>query len=92
MNVDLTLLRLLDVTLLGLAVWALIDAATRRAEAFPAAGRLTKPIWLAILAASVASGLLFGAFSLLGAAAAVGCIVYLGDVRPAVRESGGYRG
>lgn len=85
-DLDLALLDLLTLVLLGLALWGLVDAATRRAEAFPAAGRLTKPIWLGILAASAVATLLFGAFSLLGGAAAVGSIVYLGDVRPAVRD------
>jgi hypothetical protein len=91
-DLDLTLLRLLDYTLLALALWGFVDAATRKPEAFPAANRLTKPIWLGILAASAFVAFFLSAFSLFGMAAAVATIVYLGDVRPAVRElrSGGW--
>lgn len=82
-----------DVLLLGLnlvvtalAVWALVDAALRPAAAFPAAGKLTKPAWLAILALGVA--LTFLAGGLLTLLVAVAAIVYLVDVRPAVRDLG----
>ena len=85
MDLDLTLLNGLRLVLVGLCLWGLVDAALRRPEVFPAAGRLTKPIWLAILAVGGLATFYFGAFSLFGGAAAVGAIVYLGDVRPAVR-------
>jgi len=77
--------------LLTVAVlWALGDAATRPAGAFPAAGKQTKVIWLAILGVAalvVVPGLLVGGGSLglLGIASAVAAGVYLADVRPAVR-------
>lgn len=80
------LLLLLNVVLIALCLWGLVDAATRRAEAFPAVQRLTKPTWLGILAACTLAAFFGGAFSIFGGAAAVGAIVYLGDVRPAVRE------
>ncbi|MEO6205023.1 MAG: DUF2516 family protein, partial [Mycobacteriales bacterium] len=52
------------------------------------AGKLTKPIWLGILGVSLAlslagRGSIFGIF---GIVMAVAAIVYLVDVRPAVRE------
>lgn len=70
---------------LGLKLWALVDAATRPGPAFAATGKLSKPIWIAILAAAVLLGGLnvLGLLSLIGLIAA---IVYLVDVRPAVRE------
>ena len=70
---------------LALKLWALVDACIRPAPAFPAAGKLTKPAWVAILAvALVIGGTDFsGLFGLIGTVAA---IVYLVDVRPAVRE------
>jgi len=82
---------LIGVLNLGLAIlvgWGLIDAATRPAAAFVAAGKLTKPIWLGILGASLALTLLgFGSiFGIFGIIVAVASIVYLVDVRPAVRE------
>ena len=70
---------------LVLKVWALIDAVTRPGPAYEAAGKLSKPIWVAILAAAVLLGgtNVMGIFGLVGLIAA---IVYLVDVRPAVRE------
>ena len=70
---------------LALKVWALIDAISRPTAAFPAAGKLTKVAWIVILALSVLLGgtNVLGLFGLLGLVAA---IVYLVDVRPAVRE------
>ena len=73
--------------LVALRAWAFVDCVGRKAAAFPAADKLTKPTWLLIL---VATGLL-GTFvsdplwpiSLISAVAAA---VYLADVRPAVRE------
>ena len=79
--------------LLALQVWALVDCAIRPAPGFPAAGKLTKPIWLAITSAALLLGFLDGPLGLLGLAGLVASIVYLVDVRPAVREiTGGGRG
>lgn len=69
----------------GLKLWALIDASVRPAEAYPAAGKLTKLAWVAILAAALVLGG-FNALGLFGLVGAVAAIVYLVDVRPAVRE------
>lgn len=79
---------LLDLALLGLVGWALVDAATRPAAAFVAAGKQTKQIWLAILGVSLLLSLvgLGGILSFFGILVAVAAIVYLVDVRPAVRE------
>ncbi len=79
--------------LAALRVWAVADCATRKAAAFPAANRLTKPAWMAITGFSAVFGILVppvtGPISLISVI--VAC-VYLADVRPAVREiSGGGR-
>jgi hypothetical protein len=81
------LLFLLNLGVLVLVVWALIDAATRPPAAFVAAGKQTKQIWLAILGVSLVLCLigLGGFLGILGAIIAVAAIVYLVDVRPAVR-------
>jgi hypothetical protein len=81
------LLSLLNLGLLVLVAWALVDAATRPAAAFVAAGKQTKQIWLAILGVSLVLCLigLGGFLGILGAIIAVAAIVYLVDVRPAVR-------
>lgn len=75
-----------------LRVWALIDCVTRRADAFQAADKLTKPAWLAIL---LISGVI-GQFASppdypLSLVSTVIAAVYLADVRPAVREISGGR-
>ncbi len=79
------LLLVLGVAAFGLKLYALVDACVRPTAAFPAAGKLSKIAWVAILAAAV----LLGGFRLLdlfGLVGIVAAIVYLVDVRPAVRE------
>jgi hypothetical protein len=78
--------------LLALRGWALVDCATRKVAAFPAADKLTKPVWVAMLALGLAFGSWItwytptGPISLITAVIAA---VYLADVRPAVREISG---
>jgi uncharacterized iron-regulated membrane protein len=80
------LLSLLSLAVLVVQGWALIDCVMRPSKAFEAAGKLTKPAWLAITAIALAVGLLFGPLGILGLAGIVASIVYLVDVRPAVRQ------
>ena len=70
---------------LGLAAWALVDALVRPAAGYVAAGKLTKPGWAAILGLSLLVILFMGPMSFLGLPAVIATIVYLVDVRPAVR-------
>jgi hypothetical protein len=87
MNASVGLVSLLNLGLLVLVVWALIDAVTRPADAFVAAGKQTKPIWLAILGVALLLCLagVGGILGIFGFVVAVAAIVYLVDVRPAVR-------
>jgi hypothetical protein len=81
---------------LGLAAfvveaWAFIDAITRPSQAFVAAGKQTKQLWLIILGVATVVGLAFaiigvGPTSILPVAAFVAAAVYLADVRPKVRS------
>jgi len=80
------LLAAISFAVLILHVWALVDCLTRPANAFEAAGKLTKPAWLAITAIALGLGLLSNPLGLFGLAAIVASIVYLVDVRPAVKE------
>lgn len=84
-GVSSALLLGLGLLALGIQLWALIDAITRPGPAYPAAGKLTKPIWVAILAVGLllGGGDVMGLFGLLGIVAA---IVYLVDVRPTLRS------
>lgn len=74
---------------LGIALWAVVDAVIRPTAAYPAAGKLTKPAWVAITAVALVLLYLFGPLGLLGLVAIVASIVYLVDVRPAVRSLSG---
>ncbi|MGS2807084.1 DUF2516 family protein [Nocardia sp. MW-W600-9] len=72
----------------GATVFALIHAVRQRADAFTAVDKMTKPIWLAILAGALVFLLLgiagFGMLTSFIAIIATG--VYLADVRPKVDE------
>ena len=70
---------------LALTAWAFVDALIRPAAGFVAAGKLTKPGWAAITGLAIAVVYFFGVMSFLGLPAIVAAIVYLVDVRPAVR-------
>ena len=70
---------------LALTAWALVDALIRPAAAYVAAGKLTKPAWAAITALAVLVIFWQGPISFLGLPAVIAAVVYLVDVRPAVR-------
>ncbi|MCZ2806219.1 DUF2516 family protein [Modestobacter sp. VKM Ac-2983] len=70
---------------LALAVWAFVDAIIRPAAAFVAAGKLSKPGWMAITGLATLLLLWQGPLSFLGLPAVIAAVVYLVDVRPAVR-------
>jgi hypothetical protein len=70
---------------LALGAWAFIDALVRPAASFVAAGKLTKPGWVAITGIAIAVVYFFGLMSFFGLPAIIAAIVYLVDVRPAVR-------
>lgn len=80
------LLLVVGLVMLGLELWALVDASVRPAPAYAAAGKLSKPAWVAILAGALLLTYLFGGLSLFGLVGIVAAIVYLVDVRPAVRS------
>ena len=66
-------------------VYAFVHAAMQRPDAYTAIGKLTKPVWLAILGVSAVLTLLVGGvFIPVIAACATG--VYLVDVRPKLLE------
>jgi hypothetical protein len=71
---------------LGATIFALVHAVRQRSDAFTAVDKLTKPIWLTILAVALAVLLLFNLIGILGLAAVVATGVYLADVRPKVDE------
>ena len=58
----------------------------QRPDAYTAADKLTKPVWLVILGGGVAAGLLVLGITSASAIAAVAAGVYLVDVRPKILE------
>ena len=70
------------------AVYAFVHAALQRPDAYTAADKLTKPVWLVILGLAVLlTSLLSPVFGVLGMAiAACAAGVYLVDVRPKLLE------
>ena len=85
---------------LGLAafavqVFALVDCIRRRADAFVAAGKMTKQRWTIILGVAVAIGFISfngNALGFLNIIAFVAAAVYLVDVKPALQQVQGRGG
>lgn len=76
------------VAVLVTAVYAFVHAALQRPDAYTAADKLTKPVWLVILGAAMAlASILYPVLGVLGMAmSACASGVYLVDVRPKLLE------
>jgi hypothetical protein len=88
---------LLSLALIVFSGFALIDAAVRREDAYRAADKKTKPFWLIILGLAFIVNLIFNILSFLPIIGLIATIVYMVDVRPALRQitgkgGGGRRG
>lgn len=77
-------LAVLQIAVLVTTVYALVHAALQRSDAYTAAEKLTKPVWLVILGIGVLLALVLGITGVAIAAVAAG--VYLVDVRPKILE------
>ena len=77
-------LAVLQIAVLVTAVYAFVHAAMQRSDAYTAAEKLTKPVWLVILGVGVLLALVLGITGVAIAAVAAG--VYLVDVRPKILE------
>jgi hypothetical protein len=80
---EATVMGWVTLALLGVKLWALVDATLRPAPAFPAVDKLTKPAWLWILGLAFVADLVLPNMLLL-LAGTIAAFVYLLDVRPAV--------
>ncbi|MGW0612640.1 DUF2516 family protein [Streptomyces sp. NPDC002788] len=76
---------LLNMALIVFSGFALIDAAVRREDAYRAADKKTKPFWLIILGLAFVVSLIFDILSFLPIIGLIATIVYMVDVRPAIR-------
>lgn len=81
------LLLIATLMLLAFKAWAFVDALTHRPEAYVAADKQTKPLWMIVTGLSLAAHMLLlnNPLTLLNLVGAVGSIVYIVDVRPALR-------
>jgi hypothetical protein len=78
---DLVLLAVWVVTF-ALKGWAFVDCLRRRADAFPAVSRQTKPLWLILTGLAAATGFFWGlTLTIFGLAGIVIALIYLFDVR-----------
>jgi hypothetical protein len=75
-------------------LFALVDCAIRRGDAFNAAGKQTKPFWVIILAVPLVLDYFFArsVFSFIAILGLVATTTYVVDVRPAVRAATPRRG
>ncbi|MCV7345228.1 DUF2516 family protein [Mycolicibacterium rhodesiae] len=68
----------------AVTIYAFVNAAMQRPDAYTAAEKLTKPVWLVILGVAGLLSLFLGVMGVAIAAVATG--VYLVDVRPKLLE------
>ena len=82
-----SILLVATLALFAIEAWAFVDAISHRPEAFEAAGKQTKTMWLVLLGVALAAHMLiWHPIHLLNMVGAIASIVYLVDVRPAVRS------
>ncbi len=74
----------LQVAVAMMALYAFVHAAMQRPDAYTAADKMTKPVWLLILGVAIPLAYLLQVLGMVIAACAAG--VYLVDVRPKLLE------
>jgi len=87
-----SVLALISWALFLFATFAFVDAAFRRQDAYRAADKNNKAFWLIILGIAAVVMKLFSLLSFLPVIGLIAVIVYMVDVRPAVREISGRGG
>jgi len=95
MNLALTIEMYSTMVILAVAglltVAALVHCAIQRPDAFPTAGPLSKGVWLAILAGTLlltTLGFGGGGLGIFGIIGLIAALVYLLDIRPALKDAG----
>ena len=82
----------LSLALFVFSLFAFVDSAVRREDAYRAANKQSKPFWLIVLGLASVVSFLFGIMSLLPIVGLIATIVYMVDVRPALRQVTGPHG
>jgi uncharacterized protein DUF2516 len=83
----------LELVVLVVEIVAFVNCLTQRAEAFPVVGSISKGGWLGITGATIFFTLILGPafivgpFGIFGMIAVAAALVYLLDVRPALRDA-----
>ena len=79
---------LLSLAALGVEIYALVDCARRRSDAFTAAGKRTKGFWLGVTMVATLLGFVSvgGLGGILAIVAVIAAGVYLADVKPALDQ------
>jgi hypothetical protein len=75
------------VAVLVVEIVAFINCLTQRAEAFPVVGSIPKGGWLGLTGGAIFFTLLLGPWSIFGMVAIAAALIYLLDVRPALRDA-----
>ena len=79
--------RSLLLVVLVVEIVAFINCLTQRAEAFPVVGSIPKGGWLGLTGGAIFFTLLLGPFTIFGLVAIAAALIYLLDVRPALRDA-----
>lgn len=86
-DIQNSVLLVATLALFALEAWAFVDAVSRKPELFHAADKQNKTMWVVILGVALAAHMLiWHPIHLLNLVGAVASIVYLVDVRPAIRS------
>ena len=85
-EIEGTVLLLALLASIGIKIFAFVSALRYSRESYPAANKLTKPAWCAILGAGLAWALVFmgSPLDLVNLVFLIAAFVYLADVRPAL--------
>ncbi|OLE26219.1 MAG: hypothetical protein AUG44_13695 [Actinobacteria bacterium 13_1_20CM_3_71_11] len=84
---------ILFLAILVVEIVAFVNCLTQRAEAFPVVGSISKAGWLGITGAAafftliLGSAFIYGPYAIFGMIAVAATLVYLLDVRPALRDA-----
>jgi len=80
------IMSVVTLAMFGAQAWAFLDAVSRRPDAFVAADKMTKGAWTIILGVALVAHMIFwNPASILNLIGIVAALVYLADVRPALR-------
>jgi hypothetical protein len=76
---------IVELVLIAVKIFALVNSLTYSAESYSAANKLTKPAWIIILGLGLAVQLVLGGpLAIYNIAFTIAAFVYLADVRPAL--------